>query len=299
MDEVVEYYLKAGEAVKRAKHWAKNAVRSGAKLLSICEEVERIVERLGCKPAFPCNICIDHVAAHYTPPANSIKTIPDGSLVKVDVGAHYSGFIADSAITVNVNSEHEELIIAVEEALDNVVKELEPRMRVSKISRIIEKTIKYYGFKPIVNLAGHKLAQYKVHTGIIIPNVRSFRDVFNRLEPENAYAIEPFATTKKGKGEVIGRRGGNILKLVSEKPPKMGAARSLFLEIQRNYKTLPFTKRWLTKSSRNPRFERAFKYLMDKGFISEYPMMIEVNEQPVAQAEHTVVVLKKEVIVIT
>ncbi len=297
-EEIVEYFLKAGAAVKKAKVWAKTAVRAGVKLLDICEGVEKLIERTGCRPAFPCNVCIDEIAAHYTPPSKSIKTIPEGSLVKVDIGAHYNGYIADSAITVSIGSEHEEMIVAVQEALDNVVKELEPNMRISKISGIIEKTIKYYGYKPIVNLAGHQLAHYKVHTGYIIPNVRSIRNVLNKLVPGNAYAIEPFATTRKGAGEVVGKRGGNILKLVSEKPPKMGAARSLFLEIQRKYRTLPFTKRWFEREG-DPKFERAFRYLMEKGFMSEYPMMIEIKGEPVAQAEHTVLVMEKEVIVLT
>ncbi len=297
-DEVVEHFIRAGKAVKKAKTWIKTAVRSGVKLLDICEGVEKLIERTGCKPAFPCNICINEIAAHYTPPSKSIKTIPENALVKVDVGAHYNGYIADSALTININSKYEEMITAVEEALANVIKELEPNIRITKISGIIEKTIKYYGFKPIANLSGHQLAHYKVHTGYIIPNVRSVRNVFNKLKPGHAYAIEPFATTKKGAGEVIGRRGGNILRLVSEKPPKMGAARSLFLEIQRKYKTLPFTKRWFEREG-EPKFERAFRYLMERGFLSEYPMMIEIKGEPVAQAEHTVLVMKKEVIVLT
>ncbi|HDO19989.1 MAG TPA: M24 family metallopeptidase, partial [Candidatus Bathyarchaeota archaeon] len=59
---------------------------------------------------------------------------------------HSNGFIADTAITVNVSSEEDELITAVNEALANVERELEPNIRVSKISSIIERTITYYGF---------------------------------------------------------------------------------------------------------------------------------------------------------
>jgi len=298
-EETLKSYLKAGESVKKAKKWIERLVKKDVKLKTICEEVESLIVRSGCKPAFPCNICINEIAAHYTPPANSNRLIPDNSLVKIDLGAHSNGFIADTAITVNVSSEEDELITAVNEALANVERELEPNIRVSKISSIIERTIKYYGFKPIVNLAGHQLKQYKLHTGFIIPNVRSIRNMFTRLTPGNAYAIEPFATTKKGKGEVIGRRGGNIYRLVSKRPPKMGFARRIFLEIQRKYKTLPFTTRWLTDLRKKSHFQRAFNHLVEKGYISEYPCMIEVNNQPVAQAEHTFVILEKEVITIT
>jgi len=295
----IDSYIKAGEAVKLAKRRAKDVVRRGVGLRTVCEEVEKTVLNLGCKPSFPCNICVNEIAAHYTPKEKTKITIPDNSLVKVDVGAHHNGFIADSAITVNVSSEYEELLQAVNEALDNVVKEIKPNIKVSKISSIIEKTIKYYGFKPISNLAGHQLNKYVLHTGFIIPNVKSLRDLFTKLTPGNVYAIEPFATLKEGAGKVEARRGGNIFRLVSSRPPKMGAARSLFLEIQRRYKTLPFTPRWLTDLKKNPKYPKAFNSLMEKGYVSEYPYLVEGNKQPVAQSEHTFLILEKEVITIT
>lgn len=299
LEDEIEYYMKAGKAVKYAKARIKDLVKANTRLIDICEKIEQTIRNLGCKPAFPCNICINEVAAHYTPPAKSIKRIREGSLVKIDIGAHYNGYIADSAITVNVDSEYEELITAVEEALDNTVKILEPNIRIAKISGTIEKTIKYYGFKPIINLAGHQLGQYRVHTGKIVPNIKSFRDIFNKLEPGYAYAIEPFATTKNGAGEVIGKRGGHIYRLTQNTPPKEKAAKTLHLEIKRKYKTLPFTKRWFKDKIGNPKFEKAFKYLQDKKYIKEYPAMIEAKGEPVAQAEHTIIVTKKDVIIIT
>lgn len=299
IEDEIEFYVKAGKAVKYAKTKLEDIVKTNVRLLDICERIEQIIENLGCKPAFPCNICINEVAAHYTPTLKSTKRIAEGSLVKVDIGAHYNGFIADSAITINVDSEYEELVTAVEEALENAIKILEPNMRISKISGTIEKTIKYYGFKPIINLAGHQLEQYRIHTGKIIPNTRLIRDLFNKLEPGYAYAIEPFATTRDGIGEVIGKRGGHIYRLNQETPPKEASAKKLFLEIKREFKTLPFAKRWFKSKAGNLKFEKAFEYLKDKKYIKEYPALIEANGEPVAQAEHTIIVTRKEVIVIT
>ena len=48
-----------------------------------------------------------------------------------------------------------------------------PDTNVSKISEVIEKTIRDAGFNPIINLTGHGLDQYKLHSRIEFPNVRT------------------------------------------------------------------------------------------------------------------------------
>ncbi|MEM2137444.1 MAG: type II methionyl aminopeptidase [Candidatus Methanomethylicia archaeon] len=298
-EEMVEAYRHAGEATKAAKNRALEIVRAGATIRDVCDEIENKIVEYGCKPAFPCNICINEIAAHYTADENTRGVIPDNCIVKVDVGAHYDGYIADTAITINVSSEFEELINAVKEAMDNVDKELNVNISIMKISSIIEKTVNSYGFKPIKNLAGHQLDRYKLHTGFVIPNIKQMKYALTKLAPGYAYAIEPFATLSSGMGEVRGIRGGNIYRLVSPRPPKMGAARSLFLTIQRRFNYLPFTKRWLTDFRNNPSYPRSFNQLLDKGYISEYPYMVEDGGQPIAQWEHTFIVLEKEVIKVT
>lgn len=296
---MIEAYKQAGEAVKAAINKAFEIVHSGASIREVCDEIENVVMNFGCKPAFPCNICINEVAAHYTADENTKAVIPDNCIVKVDVGAHYNGYIADAAVTLNISSEFEDLIKAVREAIDMVSNEIDVNIPIVKLSTIIEKTIKSYGFKPIKNLAGHQLDRYKLHTGISIPNHRQIKDVFTKLSPGYAYAIEPFATVESGFGEVNGVKGGNIFRLVSPRPPKMGAARSLFLNIQRRFNYLPFTRRWLTDLKDNPSYPKSFNQLLEKGYIAEYPCMIEGYGKPVAQWEHTFLVLEKEVIRIT
>jgi methionyl aminopeptidase len=298
-DEVVKAYRRAGEAAKAAINRAFEVVRAGVSIKDVCDDLERKIIEFGCKPAFPCNICINEVAAHYTADENTRTIIPDNCIVKVDVGAHYDGYIADAAVTINLSSEHEDLIKSVREAIDNVSNDIEAGVSVMKISAIIEKTIKSYEFKPIKNLCGHQMDRYKLHTGFAIPNVKQVKDMFTKLYPGYAYAIEPFATIDSGKGEVNGVRGGNIFKLVSPRPPKMGAARSLFLAIQRRFNYLPFTRRWLSDFRDNPSYSKAFYQLLDRGYITEYPYMVEGNGKPVAQWEHTFLILEKEVVRVT
>jgi len=298
-EEEISNYIKAGRAIREAKRRVQSFVKEGMRILDICELVEKLLEEQRCRPAFPCGVCINVVAAHYTAGIDDQKVIPPESLVKVDMGAHVEGCIADSAITISINSEHVDMITAAEEALEKAVEVIEPGMKIYEVSSVIEKTIKSYGFKPISNLTGHKLEPYTVHAGVTIPNVASLESRMARFEPGGVYAIEPFVTTREGAGEVINGAGGNILRVARVKAPKDPKLREFFNDVRTTFKTLPFTARWLVDKWGKEFTKAAVEELLRGRLLYEYPVLIERLKKPVAQAEHTVLVLEKEVIVIT
>ncbi|RLE53618.1 MAG: type II methionyl aminopeptidase [Candidatus Methanomethylicota archaeon] len=296
--EEIELYVKAGKIAKAVVDIARSYVKKGARLLDICENLESEIARLGGKPAFPVNIAINHIAAHYTPFIGDDTRVPDGSLVKVDVGAHVNGRIADVAVTVDVGSEYGELIVAAEEALDKALEKIAPKVRIVDISSVIEKTIKYYGFKPIVNLTGHELSPYVIHAGTTIPNVWSPDLAISsaRFEPGHVYAIEPFVTVKNALGEVENGPGSTIYRLIKAKSSK--GFEAIFNFIHENYRTLPFAQRWIERSFGKRGVELLNRMVYER-MVMEYPVLIEKSRGPVAQAEHTVLITDKEVLVTT
>ena len=290
-----EAYLKAGLIASRVREEVRSRVKVGARILDICEFVERRIRELGGEPAFPCNVGVNHVAAHYTSPPGDPKTIPDGSLVKVDLGVHVDGYIADTAFTVCFNPELEPLVEAVERALEAALEAVRAGVRVSYIGSIIEGKIRGMGLKPIRNLTGHGLARYTIHSGEIIPNVASGHR--GRLREGGAYAIEPFATTRSGRGEVAGAPERYIFRLVKLK--RMGGLAGEMLEyINERFKTLPFSERWLVERFPQRRTEGLSTLLRSKALMA-YEVLVERSFKPVAQAEHTVIVERDGCIVIT
>jgi len=290
-----EAYLKAGLIASRVREEVRSRVKVGARILDICEFVERRIRELGGEPAFPCNVGVNHVAAHYTSPPGDPKTIPDGSLVKVDLGVHVDGYIADTAFTVCFNPELEPLVEAVERALEAALEAVRAGVRVSHIGSIIEGKIRGMGLKPIRNLTGHGLARYTIHSGEIIPNVASGHR--GRLREGGAYAIEPFATTRSGRGEVAGAPERYIFRLVKLK--RMGGLAGEMLEyINERFKTLPFSERWLVERFPQGRTEGLSTLLRSKALMA-YEVLVERSFKPVAQAEHTVIVERDGCIVIT
>ncbi|MBC7130380.1 type II methionyl aminopeptidase, partial [Candidatus Bathyarchaeota archaeon] len=272
-------------------------VREKTPVIEICEKAEKLIIEKGAKPAFPCNVSINDVAAHYTSPPNDPLTIPEGSLVKVDVGAHIDGYVVDTAVTLCFNSEYSELVKTAEKALQEAIEVIRPGLSTSALGSLIERTIKTRGFKPISNLTGHQVGRYMVHAGTSLPNVAHLS--FTKLKLGGAYAIEPFVTLPDAVGKVEDGEKITIFRLLRPKKMKNPHARKLLQYIEENFKTLPFAMRWVRNVIPREHFNEAFQELFKTKAIMGYPIFIEASRKPVAQAEHTVLVVEDGCIVLT
>lgn len=289
MEEALEKTLKAGEVLKEVLRSLEGKVVVGAKLIEVAEFVENKIVELGAKPAFPCNISINSDAAHFTPAKNDERVFKKGDLVKIDIGAHVDGYIADAAISIDLG-DHSELIKASKEAVFNAIDAVKTGVDTAKLGKIIEETIRSYGFKPIVNLTGHGLLPYIAHAPPSIYNYATQRGV--ELEEGMVIAIEPFATD--GAGRVVERGECEIYSLLNPKPVRVKLLREMISEISENYKTLPFAKRWLKKAP-----EIFISKLVREGVLKEYPVLSEVSGGIVSQWEHTVIVEKDSARIVT
>ncbi len=281
--KVLNNYRMAGGIAAKIRGEAKKIIKKGTPIIKICEILEKKIRSEGGKPAFPLNVSVNDIAAHYTSPPDDNTTIPPRALVKVDIGVHVDGFIADTALTVSVGKVGQELIKASELALENALKNIRHGVKSSQIGEVIEKTIKEFGFKPISNLTGHLLEQYNLHAGKSIPNVKT-RLGFTLKEGE-VYAIEPFATT--GAGIVEDSKYSYIHRLASQK-----TSTQFLSHISREFKTLPFASRWLSSRFQKRKVQEFIKRYVLTGIIHSYPVLIEKERGIVSQAEHTFIVKK-------
>jgi methionyl aminopeptidase len=307
-DEELEAYLKAGRVAAKILKDAERVVKEGTRLIDICEILEGQILEAGCKPAFPCNICINEIAAHYTPAPLEDAIVPPNSLVKVDIGVHVNGFIADTARTIVLNDGLRSLVSAAEDALREAVKIVGPGVPVSDVGSAVEKVLKNWGFKPVWNLVGHQIARYSLHMGTSVPNVGGSDG--GRFEVDGVYAIEPFVTLREAAGEVSSLQEARIyrcLRYRKERGVRAGARRggdgieALVSKIWENYRTLPFAERWLLGILEVPkdRLWSLWETVKASGFVKGYPILIERTRRTVAQAEHTVLVTQKGCQVLT
>jgi len=277
---------KAGKITAEAREFGRKLVKENALALEIAEKIEKKMIDLGAKPAFPVDVSINHIAAHASPLINDQTKIKKGDLVKLDLGASVNGCIGDSACTVEVGTKkYEKMIQATEEALKEALKLAKPNTKVCEIGDAIQKKIEEYGYTPIHNLSGHEIKPYIIHAGITVPNFNN--NDKRELKEGMIVAIEPFATD--GEGRVMEGKPSNVFSLENIKPIRNINARKVLSYIQKNYKTMPFSARWL----KFPNINFILRILEKEGIIKQYPQLVERRKGFVTQAEHTIKVGEK------
>jgi methionyl aminopeptidase len=296
-EDALKKYKRAGKILAETRKEMRRFVKVGMPIIEVCEKAENLIKEKGAKPAFPCNVSINEIAAHYTSPPNDQKIIPENSIVKIDLGAHIDGYLTDTALTLCFNSEYRSLAKTAEEALKKAVETIHAGMYISKLGAIIEEVITSRGFKPVSNLTGHLIGRYQVHAGKSLPNISHFS--LSKIKAGEIYAIEPFVTFPNAAGKVRNGKEANIFRFVKRKPVKHPLAKKLLGYIQQNFHTLPFAERWLRKFTANDGYKQAFRELLSSRSIMQYPVFVEASGKPVAQAEHTVLILENRCVVLT
>ena len=281
----LEDYLKAGSIAGEIRENVRKTDWIGSTLAEICDYVESEIIKRGAKCAFPVNTSLNEIAAHYTAEPNDPKTGSDTDLVKIDLGAQINGYIADTAVTVNYDPQYDQMVQTAEDALQNAMSMIKSGVKSKDVGRTIQKTIQDMGFKPIANLSGHSLDQYTIHAGKTVPNMWTIGS-FSFSENE-AYACEPFVTTKNALGFVRNGKIKNIFALVSRKKTKDEEADRLTDYIWNNFNMLPFALRWLLKEWEEKEARRLLEILVKKKVVHAYAILVEANGKTVAQAEHT------------
>jgi len=291
-EDEVRRYVAAGEIAWRVKEFIRGYVRPGVGLLDIAVAVESRIRELGGEPAFPTNISVNSIAAHKTPlPDEYGLRVNVGDVVKVDVGVHVDGYIADTAVTLVFNDKLNALAEAAEEALVRALKVVGDGVKFSKVGEVIEDVARKYGFKPVRNLSGHSLGRFAIHAGDVIPNFND-RLALGRFKRGNAYAVEPFISN--GVGYVIEADEVDIYAFM--KTAKFRGLTSVEKRVAEyvlsRFKTLPFCERWLADLGIDKHSLRiTLRSLASKHVLHQYPVLIEADSNAfIAQFEETVVI---------
>lgn len=290
--EIYDRYIRAGKIAADARDYGARLIKPGVSLLQVVDKVESKILDKDAVLAFPVNISINEIAAHYSPRHNDLIRFKKGDIVKLDVGTHIDGYIADTAITVEVGtSKYENLIKSASDGLDIAIQMIKPGSDMSKLGKAVEEKIKSYGYNPIDNLTGHSLQQYILHAGMNVPSVY---DILNKSKPKvgDVFAIEPFATN--GAGHVVQGSGSNIYlcnKTFRSKFVRDNRAKMMFAKMVKEFKTLPFAERWSNNKFENS--DTILRKLTFHGLIKHYPQLIEMKKGIVAQKEHTVIITKE------
>lgn len=293
---MMEEYKKSGQIVSKVRKMAVNHVKADMKIIDLIEYVENNIIEMGGMPAFPCNVSINEITAHYTSPPHDDSTIKRGDLVKIDLGAHVDGYIADSAVSVLVGGDDTDLdpvqqdlnikmIETAQDALESAINTIKDGIEIGKVGTAIEETINQNNLNSVSNLTGHGMDRWILHSGISVPNIKE--DNKQIIQEGDVLAIEPFVTN--GIGRVGDMNDTYIFRFIRDRPMRMVQARKL-LKIIENYRSLPFSQRWLTEHINSKQLNMTMRNLLSSRAIYPYHVLKEKSNARVAQAEHTVIV---------
>jgi methionyl aminopeptidase len=287
--EELEKFRLSGKILRETREEMRSYVHENMLIIDVCEKTEALIRQKGGKPAFPTNVSINEVAAHYTASPNDASIIPEGSTtVKVDLGVHVDGYVTDTAFTVAFTPEGKTMVATAELALKTVIDNIHGDMTLGNIGSLAETAIKNRGFKPISNLTGHSVGRYLIHAGTSIPSVSGFNP--HKVKTGEVYAIEPFVTLPDAIARVDDSPQTTIYRYLKAKSLKTPSTKKLAKYIEANFRTLPFAERWTIGVLPKEQHKAAFKELLKSKSVMSYPVFVEASRKPVAQAEHTLLI---------
>lgn len=191
----------AGRVVAEALDEVQKAIVPGVTTARLNQLVEDIMLRRGARPAFkgyrgyPASICtsINNEVVHGIP---GLKTLSDGDIISIDIGAEINGYYGDAARTFPVGTVDDvsaRLIKVTAECLEKGILQCVMNGRLTDISFAIQSHAEGNGFSVVKEFVGHGIGR-AMHEEPQLPNFgRPGRGP--RLTPGLVLAIEPMVNT--------------------------------------------------------------------------------------------------------
>ena len=154
---------RVNQLVARILAELRRMVSPGVTTAQIDALAEQRVREAGAEPAFkgyhgyPATVCasVNEQVVHGIP---SARTLNDGDVISIDMGARLDGFFGDCAVTVpvgKVSEEAAELLRVTEEALFRGIEAVKPGARVSDIGAAVQQHVEAHGFSVVREFVGH------------------------------------------------------------------------------------------------------------------------------------------------
>jgi methionyl aminopeptidase len=195
-DDEIAIMRKCGRILSAILDRLRTEVRPGIKTAELDMIVAEESRKRGVTPSFkdyrgfPANLCVsvNDEIVHGIP---GERTLEEGDIVSLDVGARLNGFHTDAAITVGagrISREAEDLIAVTEASSKSGIAQAKSGAWVGDISSVIQSYVESKGFSVVREYTGHGVGR-DLHEEPQIPNF-----VFGKgslLRKGMTLAIEP------------------------------------------------------------------------------------------------------------
>lgn len=259
----------------------------------------------GC--AFPVNVSVNEIVAHYTSSSsNDDYILKHDDIVKVDFGVHKNGSIVDSAQTFHFNSKYDDFIKCSKKCTDYAVNLCGTDVNLGDLGKDIEEYVKskeididnkLYQLHTLKDLSGHNIGEYLIHKTKALPNCAINYPV--RMEEGDFFAVEPFISTcpesyydSPTNLFMVAKNYNKFLFLLDD------IELQLFKKILAQYLTLCFCDKWLEKDIEIYNL-KIFENIINKKVIEGYKTIYVEKGNYVSQFEHNVYIKSNGILKLT
>ncbi|XP_061112593.1 proliferation-associated protein 2G4-like isoform X2 [Conger conger] len=207
--------------------------------------------------AFPTSVSVNNCVCHFSPlKSDPDYTLKEGDLVKVDLGVHVDGFIANVAHSFVVGATKEtpasgrkaDVITAAHLCVEAALRLVKPGNQNTQVTEAWNKIARSYKCTAIEGMLSHQLKQHVIDgekTIIQNPSDQQRKDHEKaEFEVNEVYAVDVLISTGEGKARDSGQRT-TIYKRDPSKQYglKMKTSRAFFSDVEKRFDTMPFTLR--------------------------------------------------------
>jgi len=176
-DEEIAAMRQAGKIAATVLEVLKLQVRPGMETKELDVIAARELEKLGAKPSFkgyqgfPANLCVsvNDEIVHGIP---GERVLNEGDIVSLDIGAIFTGFQGDAAVTIgvgNISLQAKQLMETTEGALNAGIAAAYSGARLGDISAAIQQYAESRGYSVVREYTGHGIGR-EMHEEPQIPN---------------------------------------------------------------------------------------------------------------------------------
>lgn len=314
---VVNKYREAANIVNRALQALVLQCQSGADVSTLCSTGDQLIEQ-GMGSVFtsapiekgiavPTSISVNNICAFYSPLPEESITLQPGDLVKIELGAHIDGFIANTATSLVVGASAEtpitgskaDVILAALNSIQAALRLLRPGCTNTQVTETFNKIATDYNCNVLEGILSHEVKQHVIDGNNVIigkavfdQNVEEFT-----FEPNQAIVLEILISTGEGKPKQTEHRTTVYQRALDMTYKlKLKSSRQFLTEVNRRFPTLLFSLRSFA-DQRNARV--GVTECLNHNMLFSFPVISEKADDLVAQFKVTVLILETGTIVIT
>lgn len=254
--------------------------------------------------AFPTCVSPNEICGHFSPLRSEPLKLKDGDLIKIDLGVHIDGFIAQVAHTIVVGGKPVEgrkadVILAAYNAIQGALRTIKPGNTNYDATEVIAKAAESFKCQPLEGVLSHELKKHLLDGNTTIINKATFDQKVeeHEFQVHEVYALDVYVSTGEGKTKEADVRT-TIYKRAIERTYtlKLKASRAFYAEAVDKYPTMAFSLRQFEdETSAKLGISEATKH----DLFAPYPVLTEKSGEYVAQFKYTIVVGKNGTVTLT